>query len=151
MMLDFNSLKLCAAMLAQAGPTSFEGGAGDSFFLMLLKTLLVLCFVCGLAYFIFRWLLPRLAVGRISGSMVRVVDVTGIDARKRLYVIEVAGRWLLLASSEAGVQFIAELDAETAQAAALEIERARPSWKEFGETARGTFADRLARIMNRKR
>jgi flagellar protein FliO/FliZ len=130
------------------------GGDGESFFLMLLQTLFVLGLVCGLAYLIFRWVLPRLAVTRSTNSMVRVVDVVGLDARKRLYVIEVAGRWMLVASSEAGVQMVSELDAEAAEEAAQSLERARQDWhgwKTFGSAARASFAERLARLMNKRR
>ena len=129
------------------------GGGGESFFLMLLQTLLALGLVCGLAYVIFRWALPRLAAARSAHSMVRVVDVVGLDARKRLYVIEVAGRWMLVASSEAGVQMVSELDAVAADEAARSLERVRQQqgWKSFGAAARTTFAERLARLTNRRR
>jgi flagellar protein FliO/FliZ len=128
------------------------GGEGGGFLLMLLQTLFVLGLVCGIAYLVFRWVLPRLAVVRSANSMVRVVDVVGLDARKRLYVIEVAGRWMLVASSEAGVHMVSELDAGTAEEAALALERARQqNWKNFGASARSTFARQLARLTNRRR
>jgi flagellar biosynthetic protein FliO len=136
-----------AALGAQE--TTFNGG-GESFFLMLLQTLLVLGLVCGLAYVIFRWVLPRLAVARSANSMVRVVDVVGLDARKRLYVIEVAGRWMLIASSEAGVQMLSELDTASAAEAAQTLERARQNWKSIGAAARATLAERLTRLTNKK-
>lgn len=129
--------------LAQAG--------GVEFFFMLLQTMLTLALVCGLAYIIFRWVLPRLNIARTSNSMVRVVDRVGLDARKSLYVIEVAGRWLLIASSEAGVQVISELDARSAEEAEQQLARTRSA---FGTSAAGdarsTFAERLAQLMNKK-
>ena len=135
-------------------PDAAWGGApaegGVSFFLMLVQTLVALGLVCGLAYVIFRWILPRLSVARSTNSMVRVVDRVGLDARKSLYVIEVAGRWLLIAASEAGVQVISELDAKLAAEAAAELERARPSFTADAAAVRSAFADRLAQIMNRK-
>ena len=131
-------------------PAPYAGGA--SFFLMLVQTLLALGLVCGLAYVIFRWVLPRLSVSRASGSMVRVVDRVGLDARKSLYVVEVAGRWLLVGASESGVSLVSELDAESAAEAADEIERARPNYKSVGGAAGGgNFADRLAQLLNKKR
>jgi flagellar biogenesis protein FliO len=140
--------------LWQQDTPSFDTGqytSGASFFVMILETMLALGLVCGLAYVVFRWVLPRLNAARSAGSMVRVVDRIGLDARKSLMVIEVAGRWLLIATSEAGVQLVSELDAETAERAADEIERARPTFKAMTSNARGAFAERLAQLMNRKR
>jgi flagellar protein FliO/FliZ len=132
---------------------AFGGGAptgGGSFVLMLLQTIFALAFVCGLAYVIFRWVLPRLSVARSSNSMVRIVDRLGLDARKSLYVIEVAGRWLLVASSEAGVQLIAELEATSAEEAEREVARLRPQFGAQASAVRGAFAERLAQLMNKK-
>ncbi|HEX8284498.1 MAG TPA: flagellar biosynthetic protein FliO [Pyrinomonadaceae bacterium] len=155
--MNFVPNSLAVALIAQAAPraATLDGGTGDGFFLMLLQTLLVLGFVCGLAYLIFRWVLPRLSAARSARGMVRIVDVVGLDARKRLYVIEVAGHWLLVAASEAGVHLVRELDAAAAAESALEGERAAEkaqiAWKGFGSTARAAFADRLSRLMNRRR
>lgn len=138
-------------------PTPFDaaqyggGGGGASFFLMLVETILALGLVCGLAYAIFRWVLPRLQATHSANSMVRVVDRAGLDARKNLYVIEVAGRWLLVASSEAGVQLISELDAEAAEEAAATLERIRPTFRATTDSAREAFADRFARLMNKRK
>jgi flagellar protein FliO/FliZ len=127
-------------------PTPFEpppyGGGGSSVVMMLLETLLALGLVCGLAYAIFRWVLPRLRVARSANSMIRVVDRVGLDARKSLFVIEVGGRWLLVAASESGVQLISELDAEALRIAdEAEAERA---------AEREKLAERFSRIFNRK-
>ncbi len=88
--------------------------SGLSFVWMLFQTLVALAFVCGLAYLIFRVLLPRLTTNYGANNMMRVVDRIGLDTRKSLYIIEVTGRWFLVASSENGVQMISELDAKTA-------------------------------------
>lgn len=125
-----------------------EGGV--NFFLMLLQTLVALGLVCGLAYAVFRWVLPRLNAVRPAGGMVRVVERVGLDARKSLYVVEVTGRWLLISASEAGVHLVSELDARTAEEAAGEVERLRPSFGSDVAAVRGAFADRLARVLNKK-
>lgn len=117
-----------------------------NFFTMLLETLLALGLVCGLAYLVFRFALPRLSAARSSNSMVRVVDRVGLDPRKSLYVIEVAGRWLLIGASEAGVHLVSELDARSAEEAAEELERRRAAPSPSVQA----FADRLARMMNKK-
>ena len=126
------------------------GGGGMNFFLMLLQTLLALGLVCGIAYAIFRWILPRLTLARASNSMVRVVDRINLDARKSLYVIEVAGRWMLIASSEAGVHLVSELDAKTAEEASDEVARQRHGLGASSAAVRSAFADRLAQIINKK-
>ena len=115
---------------------------------MLLQTVFAVGLVCGLAYLIFRVILPRLAVNYGSNNMVRVVDRIGLEARKSLYVIEVAGKWMLVASSESGVQLIAELDTESAKLAEEEILKNRqlPANSAFGKS----FADKLNEVINRK-
>jgi flagellar protein FliO/FliZ len=121
---------------------------------------LALGLVCGLAYVIFRWVLPRMqSFGGTGRHLVRVVDRVGLDARKSLYVIEVAGRWLLVSSSEAGVQLVSELDAETAEEAAAELERQRPNFRRAGlsstDVANGaspeTLAEKFARILSKRK
>lgn len=143
---------LIASLHTQTVTAAWQDGAGGgvNFFLMLVQTLLALGLVCGLAYVIFRWLLPRLsAVGR-TGGMVRVVERAPLDARNSLYVVEVAGRWLLVASSEKGVELVGELDAGAAEEAEREALVKRPSFGTDAAAVREAFADRLARVMNRK-
>lgn len=138
--------------LWQSGDFGGSSGGGTNFVLMILQTLLALGFVCGLAYVIFRWLLPRLGAVRPGGGgqMVRVVERVGIDVRRSLLVVEVAGRWLLISSSEAGVHLVSELDAETAREAASEIERQRPTFGSDASAIRTAFAERLGRTVGRK-
>lgn len=129
----------------------YEGGGSASFFLMLLQTLLALGLVCGLAYALFRWVLPRLNTVRMGQSMVRIVDRVPLEARRSLYVIEVAGRWLLISSSESGVQLLSELEAQSAEEAEKEIERLRPTLKTLGGAARDAFEGARSRLSNRRR
>lgn len=155
-----HALALWPARLALAlqEPPAFDparaeaGGGAVSLFWMILQTLVALALVCGLAVVIFRWLLPRLQqFSARPGSMVRVVDRVVIDARKSLLVVEVAGRWLLVATSESGVQLISELDAATAQEAAEELERVRPTVKAMTATARDAVSEKFARLLQRRR
>lgn len=120
-----------------------------SFLWMLVQTVLALLLVCGLAYLIFRVILPRLAVSYGSNNMVRVVDRIGLDARKSLYVIEVAGKWMLVASSENGVQLISELNAEEARLAEQEIVNKRQTPGGIGFSGK-SFADKLKEVASRK-
>jgi flagellar protein FliO/FliZ len=121
-----------------------------NFVTMLVETMLALGLVCGLAYLVFHFALPRLNTARSGNSMVRVVDRVGLDPRKSLYVVEVAGRWLLIGASEAGVHLVSELDAKTAEVASDELVRRRAAPSPAVEAARRAFADRLARLMNKR-
>jgi flagellar biogenesis protein FliO len=139
------------ALMQDAGFGGGDAGSGGaSLFVMLLQTVVALAFVCGLAYFIFRWLLPRLNVARAGGGMVRIVERAGLDARSHLYVIEVAGRWLLVASSQAGVQLVSELDPKAAEDAAALLDDRRPTFGGDAAAVKKAFAERLARTIGRK-
>ena len=121
-----------------------------SFLWMLIQTIFALALVCGLAYLIFRVLLPRLTIGSAAGAnnMVRVVDRIGLEARKSLYVVEVAGRWLLVAVSESGVQLVSELDADAAREAEQEILQNRKP-VQIGTLGK-SFTDKLNEVISRK-
>ena len=123
-------------------------GNSLTFIWMMMQTIFALLLVCGLAYLIIRVILPRLAISSGTNNMVRVVDRIGLDARKSLYVIEVTGKWMLVAASESGVQLIAELDAVSAKVAEEEIIRQRqlPQGTSFGKS----FSDKLNEVISRK-
>lgn len=122
-------------------------GNSLSFLWMLAQTIFALLLVCGLAYLIFRVLLPRLTGNFSSNNMVRVVDRVGLEARKNLYVVEVTGRWLLISVSENGAQLISELDPTDAARAEQEVLKNRglspPNAAQFGNS----FADKLSEVM----
>ena len=92
---------------------------------LLIQTIIALALVCGLAVLIFRYVLPRLSIVSFNRSIVRVVDGAALDARKRLIVVETAGKYLLLAASESGVQLITELDGAAVEEAVAELEKAQ--------------------------
>ena len=124
---------------------------------MFVQTIFALGFVCLLAYVVLRVVLPRLNVATAGKSMVNVIDRTQLEPRRSLYVVEVTGRWLLIAASEGGVQLISELDAEKAEQeadtmnAAAVSTRARATLSQAKVTARSAFADVFARRGNRRR
>jgi flagellar biogenesis protein FliO len=66
-----------------------------------------------------------LNVVSFNKSIVHVVDGASLDARKRLLVVEVAGKYMLLASSESGVQFISELDGTAVEQAVADADKAQ--------------------------
>lgn len=139
---------------SEVNPEQFQ--SGSSVIWMFVQTIVALGFVCLLAYLLLRVVLPRLNLSTAGKSMVSVVDRTPLDQRRSLFVIEVTGRWLLIAVSEGGVQLISELDADKAAEASAALRaaaastRARVTLNQAGVTARSTFADVLARFGNRR-
>lgn len=117
---------------------------------MLLQTLVALAAVCGLAYVIFRVVLPRLQIGQTGNSMIRVVERAPLDQKRTLFVVEVAGKWLLVGAGENGVQLVSELNEQSAEAAAAGIEAARAAQLKRIEDVRSGFAEKLASVMKRK-
>lgn len=103
---------------------------------LLIQTAIALALVCGLAVLIFKYLLPRLNAVSFNKSIVKVVDGASLDARKRLLVVEVAGKYLLLASSESGVQMISELDGEAVEQAVADADKTKNEKKKdhFSQT-----------------
>jgi flagellar biosynthetic protein FliO len=143
-----------AVWQSEIGPEQFQ--SGRSVIWMFVQTILALGFVCLLAYLLLRVVLPRLNLGTAGRSMVTVIDRTPLDQRRSLFVIEVTGRWLLIAVSEGGVQLISELDADKAAQASAAVRstaastRARVTLNQAGMSARTAFADVLARFGNRR-
>lgn len=120
-----------------------------SFIWMMVQTIIALTVVCGLAYLLFRVVLPKLSFTGSANSMVKIVDRIPIDARKSLCVIEVAGKWMLIAVSESGVQLVSELNSEAAALAELEISKKREA-NAGGFIASGV-TDKFTEIFTKKR
>lgn len=123
-------------------------GNSLTFVWMLLQTVVALLFVCGIAYLIFRVILPRLSTNYGGNSLIRIVDRAGLEPRKTLYVIEVTGKWLLVSASEDGVQLISELDPQTAakmEASKLDG-KGSPNLRVVNG---GSFAEKLDKIVGR--
>ena len=120
---------------------------GWEFVMMMLQTFLALAIVCGLAYLIFRVILPKVNFNYNSNSMVRVVDKVTVDTRKSLCVIEVAGKWMLIGITENGIEQICELDAESAKIAEEEIAKARE--QQTVNALGNSFADKISQLMKK--
>lgn len=114
---------------------------------LLIQTVIALAIVCGLAILIFRYILPRLNAVSFNKSIVRIVDGASLDARKRLMVIEVAGKYLLIAVSETGVQLVSELEGDSVEEAMTKMaeaqKEAQPPFKQV--------SDSFAQIMEKVR
>jgi flagellar biogenesis protein FliO len=75
------------------------------------KTGLALAAVCALLYVFVRFGLPKLTGARGgTDGLFRVVARFGLEPKRMLYILEVSGKTLLVASSESGVRFLTELD-----------------------------------------
>lgn len=81
---------------------------------MLLNMVISLAIVCILAFVLLKWGLKRLADRQTEGSDIYVLSRVAIEPRRSLLVVKVASKTLLLSSSESGISFIQELDAQDA-------------------------------------
>lgn len=97
---------------------------------LLIQTAIALAIVCGLAILIFRYILPRLNGVSFNESIVKVVDGTSLDARKRLIIVEAAGKYLLLGVSENGINLVSELDGEAVEKAVAQADSKKDDRKD---------------------
>jgi len=128
-------VSLVSAFVVSAPITvAAESGAAElGYGTLLFKLAVVLGGVCLLAWVSLRWGLSKFVSAGDQGSAMRVVARTALEPRRTLLVVQVGSRHLLLASSESGVEKIAELDAEDAAAVARTEDT-------------GSFADALRRV-----
>lgn len=122
-----------ASMLAMA-PAQTVPEAPSGYGWLLLRALLALAAVCLLAYVVLRFLSRRVYGTAAGGQLMRVVARLPLEPRRTLYLVEVAGRYLLVGLGENGAPTtLAEIDAATVTASAadaphpsfLEVLRAR--------------------------
>lgn len=106
--------------------------------------------VCGLAYVIFRVILPRLQFGQNNGGMIRIVERVGVDSKRSLLVVEVTGKWFVVGISESGVQLVSELDETSATQAEEKIILNREAQLKKIEDFRVGFATKAANLVGRK-
>ena len=103
-------------------------GYGD----MLVTSLLVLGVVCVVAFVAVRLLGRVLATGRARGAhLMDVVARVPLEPRRSLYVVEVAGKTLLVGTSEMGLSVLSELDASEVRSRVA----ARPTFADLVKTA----------------
>ena len=112
--------------------TPTDASYGD----LLVSSLLVLALVCIAAFVVVRVAGRWLATGRARGaSLMDVIARVPLEPRRSLYIVEVAGKALLVGTSEMGLSVLSELDREQVRVRAA----ARPS---FGELVRDVLARR---------
>jgi flagellar protein FliO/FliZ len=87
--------------------TGTGAGYGD----LLVTSLVVLVVVCVAAFVAVRVFGRLLATGRARGAhLLDVVARVPLEPRRSLYVVEVAGKTLLVGTSEMGLSVLSELD-----------------------------------------
>ena len=96
-----------------------NGAAAGSYGDLLTQSLLVLGGVCVAAFVVVKLVGRALATGRVRGGhLLDVVARLPLEPRRSLYVVEVAGKTLLVGTSEMGLSVLSELDAGEVRARA---------------------------------
>src|SRR5262252_8990794 len=94
-----------------------DGGAGASYGDLLVTSLVVLGAVCVAAFVAVRVFGRLLATGRSRGAhLLDVVARMPLEPRRSLYVVAVAGKTLLVGTSEMGLSVLSELDGNEVKA-----------------------------------
>lgn len=92
------------------------------------RLMLVLCGILALAVVAIRFWLPKMSMwNKPAGGPIEICARLPLEPRKTLYIVKAANSYMLLASSEAGVQHLAALNAEECS-----------GWREKGDTIRST-------------
>jgi len=86
-----------------------EQRALDNPYTALLRVVLVLAGVILLAYLVLQKGLGSLTNRMTKGRLLRVVDRIGLEPKKTIYVVEVAGRYYLIGTTDHGVSCLAAL------------------------------------------
>ena len=113
-------------------------GAAASYGDLLVTSLLVLGVVCVAAYVLVRLVGRFLATGRVRGAhLLDVIARMPLEPRRSLYVVEVAGKTLLVGTSEMGLSVLSELDR-------TQVHAGRSASRSFGELVRAAWQRRRA-------
>ncbi len=110
--------------------------AGASYGDLLVTSLIVLGVVCVVAFVAVRLFGRLLSTGRARGAnLMTVVSRIPLEPRRSLYVVEVAGKTLLVGTSEMGLSVLTELDGK-------EVEARKTLQPSFGELVRAAWMRR---------
>lgn len=113
-----------------------SGGAGASYGDLLVTSLVVLGVVCVAAFVAVRVFGRLIATGRARGAhLLDVVARLPLEPRRSLYVVEVAGKTLLVGTSEMGLSVLSELDGGEVRARAAQTQT-------FGDMVRAAWRRR---------
>jgi flagellar biogenesis protein FliO len=113
--------------------TEVSGASGASYGDLLVTALVVLVGACVVMFVIVRVAARWLGGGRSRrAELLDVVARVPLEARRSLYIVDVAGKALLLGTSELGVAVLSELDRD--------LVRAAPPPATFVDLVRGAMA-----------
>jgi flagellar protein FliO/FliZ len=117
-------------------PMGVSGGQSGGYGDLLVTSLIVLGVVCVAAFVVIRIAGRLFATGRARGAgVLDIVARMPLEPRRSLYVVDVAGKTLLVGTSETGLALLSELDAEAVHARA--VPRAT-----FGDMVKAAWARR---------
>jgi flagellar biogenesis protein FliO len=121
--------------------TGNGAGYGD----LLVTSLVVLVVVCLGAFVAVRLFGRLLATGRSRGAhLLDVVARVPLEPRRSLYVVAVAGKTLLVGTSEMGLSVLSELDPAEVKAGAVPrttfVDLVRQAWARRGARSRPDLA-----------
>ncbi|MBL8149453.1 MAG: flagellar biosynthetic protein FliO [Blastocatellia bacterium] len=122
-------------------------GDGWTIFLVVVKMCLMLGAVCLLAFLTIKYLLPKLAgIQSQQGTLMRVVARHTLEPQKTLYIIDVAGKQLLLGVTTDRIQVLSELEQGAITAALEAVDKQEPiSLTKFGSDKVKEFSKYLRR------
>lgn len=104
-------LLLLTENIAESLPQNLAGlESSVDFTWMFVKVILVLAFVCLIAFAVIKYVLPKASfVRQGKGSQVELIERFALEPRKSLYIVKVGSRFLLLGSSENSLNPLMEL------------------------------------------
>ncbi|MBI4853720.1 MAG: flagellar biosynthetic protein FliO [Acidobacteria bacterium] len=119
-------------------------GDTGSLFLMMLKTCFMLLLVIVLLYGTLRFL-PRIMGMPVESQLMKVVGRYSLEPQKSLYIVEVAGKHLLLGVTQERIELISELETSVIQSTLEAATLAKESKPSIGSSAIKEFSKYLRR------
>lgn len=115
-----------ALWFLQAVSPSREGTSLTSYTYDYLKLILIFGLILILVILVLRVWLPRMTgVRQLSSGPIRIVARYPLEPRKNLYVVQAAGNYFLVATSDSGVHYLTTLDASALESS-LTLETPAP-------------------------
>lgn len=105
------NLLLLAENVAESLPQNLGGlESSVDFTWMFVKVILVLAFVCLIAFAVIKYILPKASfIKQGHDSQIELVERFALEPRKSLYILKVGSRFLLLGTSENTLSPLMEL------------------------------------------
>ena len=109
-----------------------------NFIWMIVQTILTLAVVCGLAYLLFRVLLPRFGLTSSNAESIEVLERLSLEPGKSIFIVRVGEQHLLIGVAEGSVSLLKEIedyDAVSAKTASSSDSLASGFSEKLGEIA----------------